>query len=234
MSVDLSSFADLLKGFGTAFGGKVTGDLGSAGDWKLEVIRDGDTAYLQVPTPRGPAACREDMDQGRREDALQRRRRAAAAVRLVRRHRPARRPRAAEGRLRLDHRRRQRQDPRRRDEPLPRDDRHGEARAARSGRPAPEPRQPRPDRQAGRRDGASGGRVGRRRSAGSQDLDRSRREAAAASGMPVEGIARRRALRLRNALELELPPADEVVDAAAFKRHPSRTGPPGGSVTLKA
>ena len=49
MSFDLSSFADLLKSFGTAFGGKVTGDLGSAGDWKLEAIRDGDTAYLKFP-----------------------------------------------------------------------------------------------------------------------------------------------------------------------------------------
>ena len=39
MTFDLSSFADLLKSFGTAFGGKVTGDLGSAGDWKLEAIR---------------------------------------------------------------------------------------------------------------------------------------------------------------------------------------------------
>jgi hypothetical protein len=49
MSFDLSSFADLLRSFGTAFGGKVTGDLGSAGDWKLEAIRDGDTAYLKFP-----------------------------------------------------------------------------------------------------------------------------------------------------------------------------------------
>jgi hypothetical protein len=49
MTFDLSSFADLLKSFGTAFGGKVTRGLGSADDWKLEAIRDGDTAYLRFP-----------------------------------------------------------------------------------------------------------------------------------------------------------------------------------------
>ena len=49
MTFDLSSFADLLKSFGSAFGGKVTGDLGSAGDWKLEAIQDGDTAYVKFP-----------------------------------------------------------------------------------------------------------------------------------------------------------------------------------------
>jgi uncharacterized protein YidB (DUF937 family) len=49
MSIDLSSFADLLKSFGTAFGGKMSGDLGSPGDWKLEAIQDGDTVYLAFP-----------------------------------------------------------------------------------------------------------------------------------------------------------------------------------------
>ena len=49
MSFDLSSLADLLKSFGSAFGGKSSGDLGSAGDWKLEAIQDGDTAYIKFP-----------------------------------------------------------------------------------------------------------------------------------------------------------------------------------------
>lgn len=47
--VDLSSLADLLEGLGSSFGGKVTGDLGSPEDWKLELIQDGDTAYIRFP-----------------------------------------------------------------------------------------------------------------------------------------------------------------------------------------
>jgi hypothetical protein len=49
MSVDLSSVAELMKSFGSSFGGTVTGDLGSPEDWKLEVIQDGDTAYVHFP-----------------------------------------------------------------------------------------------------------------------------------------------------------------------------------------
>ena len=49
MSVDLSSFAELLEGLGSSLGGKVTGDLGSPDDWKLEVIQDGETAYVHFP-----------------------------------------------------------------------------------------------------------------------------------------------------------------------------------------
>jgi len=49
MTFDLSSLAELLKGFGSSFGGTVTGDLGSPEDWKLEVIQDGDTAYIRFP-----------------------------------------------------------------------------------------------------------------------------------------------------------------------------------------
>ena len=41
MSVDLSSLAELIKSFGSSFGGKVTGDLGSPDDWKLDVILRG-------------------------------------------------------------------------------------------------------------------------------------------------------------------------------------------------
>jgi hypothetical protein len=49
MSVDLSSFAELLQGLSSSLGGTVTGDLGSPDDWKLEVIQDGDTAYVHFP-----------------------------------------------------------------------------------------------------------------------------------------------------------------------------------------
>ena len=49
LTFDLSSVAELLKGLGSGFGGTVTGDLGSPEDWKLEVIQDGDTAYIRFP-----------------------------------------------------------------------------------------------------------------------------------------------------------------------------------------
>ena len=48
VSFDLSSLAGLLESFGSAFGGATGGGLGS-GDWKLEAIRDGDTAYVKFP-----------------------------------------------------------------------------------------------------------------------------------------------------------------------------------------
>src|SRR4029077_6763614 len=44
-----SSFAELIKSMGSSLGGSVSGDLGSPADWKLEVIQDGDTAYIQFP-----------------------------------------------------------------------------------------------------------------------------------------------------------------------------------------
>jgi len=49
LTFDLSSIADLVKSFGAGFGGTVTGDLGSPEDWKLEVIQDGDIAYIHFP-----------------------------------------------------------------------------------------------------------------------------------------------------------------------------------------
>jgi hypothetical protein len=49
MTFDLSAIAELVKSFGAGFGGTVTGDLGSPEDWKLEVIQDGDTAYIHFP-----------------------------------------------------------------------------------------------------------------------------------------------------------------------------------------
>ncbi len=49
MTFDLSSFAELFKGLGSSLGGKVTGDLGTPSDWKLEAIQDGDTAYIHFP-----------------------------------------------------------------------------------------------------------------------------------------------------------------------------------------
>src|SRR6476620_6219891 len=49
MSVDLSSVAELMKSFGASLGGTVTGDLGSPEYWRLEVIQDGDIAYVHFP-----------------------------------------------------------------------------------------------------------------------------------------------------------------------------------------
>jgi hypothetical protein len=49
MSVDLSSVAELMKGFASGLGGNLTGDFGNPEDWKLEVIQDGDVAYVHFP-----------------------------------------------------------------------------------------------------------------------------------------------------------------------------------------
>ena len=138
MSVDLSSVAELMKSFASSFGGTVTGDLGSPEDWKLDVIQDGDIAYVHFPLLAKQLPGRQDVGQGRRQDALERRRGPAEAVRLARRDRPARHLRPAQGGLRLDRGGRDGRDPRRRDEPLQGDDRHGEAREARSGGAAPD------------------------------------------------------------------------------------------------
>jgi hypothetical protein len=50
LSVDLSAFADLLKSFGESFGGSVTGDLPQGKDaWQLEAIEDGSIVYIHFP-----------------------------------------------------------------------------------------------------------------------------------------------------------------------------------------
>jgi len=49
LTFDLSSLAELFKSFGSSFGGTVKGDLGSPEDWMLEVIQDGDTVYVRFP-----------------------------------------------------------------------------------------------------------------------------------------------------------------------------------------
>jgi hypothetical protein len=49
LKVDLSSLAELFKGLGSTLGGTVKGDFGSPEDWKLELIQDGGTAYIQFP-----------------------------------------------------------------------------------------------------------------------------------------------------------------------------------------
>lgn len=46
---DLSSLVELFKGLGQSFGGKVTGDMGNPSDWKLDAIKDGDLVYLHFP-----------------------------------------------------------------------------------------------------------------------------------------------------------------------------------------
>jgi hypothetical protein len=48
-SFDLSSLAELFKGLGQSFGGKVTGDMGDPSDWKLDAIKDGDLVYVHFP-----------------------------------------------------------------------------------------------------------------------------------------------------------------------------------------
>ena len=102
-----------------------------------------------LPAHRRAAPRREEMGQGRREGALRGECGPARPVRLVRRHRPARRVRDAEGGLRLDRGARHGRDPRRRDEPLQGHDRRRQARAARPGGAAAEPRRPRRDGQGG-------------------------------------------------------------------------------------
>jgi len=53
LTFDLSSFAELFKSFGSSLGssvgGTVTGDIGDSEDWKLEAIQDGDTSYIRFP-----------------------------------------------------------------------------------------------------------------------------------------------------------------------------------------
>ncbi len=76
MSVDLSSVAELMKSFASSLGGKVTGDLGSPEDWKLEVIQDGDTAYVHFPLlarqlPAGKSWLKGDAKTLSRADAGQ-------------------------------------------------------------------------------------------------------------------------------------------------------------------
>jgi hypothetical protein len=49
LTFDLSSVAELFKTLGSSLGGTVKGDLGDPQDWKLHAIQDGDTAYIQFP-----------------------------------------------------------------------------------------------------------------------------------------------------------------------------------------
>lgn len=49
LTADLSSLAELFESLGSSFGGTVKGDLGSPEDWKLEAIQDGDTVYIRFP-----------------------------------------------------------------------------------------------------------------------------------------------------------------------------------------
>jgi hypothetical protein len=49
LKIDLSSLAELMEQVGSSLGGKVTGDLGKSGDWKLEAIQDGDVVYVHFP-----------------------------------------------------------------------------------------------------------------------------------------------------------------------------------------
>ena len=49
LSFDLSSLVELFKSLGQSFGGKVSGDMGSPSDWKLDAIKDGDLVYIHFP-----------------------------------------------------------------------------------------------------------------------------------------------------------------------------------------
>lgn len=50
MSLDMSALAQLLAGFGKSLGGTSTGDLPTdPASWRLEAIQDGDTVYVGLP-----------------------------------------------------------------------------------------------------------------------------------------------------------------------------------------
>ncbi len=49
LRLDLSSLAGLFASLGPSLGGIVPGDLQNADDWKLEAIQDGDTVYVRFP-----------------------------------------------------------------------------------------------------------------------------------------------------------------------------------------
>jgi len=49
LNFDLSSLAELFKSLGQSFGGTVSGDMGSPSDWKLDAIKDGDLVYVRFP-----------------------------------------------------------------------------------------------------------------------------------------------------------------------------------------
>lgn len=76
VAFDLSSLAGLLKSLGSSLGGAVTGDPGNPDDWKLEVIQDGDTAYIRFPLiakqlPAGKTWVKGDATDLSRADAGQ-------------------------------------------------------------------------------------------------------------------------------------------------------------------
>ena len=68
-----------MKSFGSSLGGTVKGDLGSPEDWKLEVIQDGDIAYVHFPLLAKQLPGGQDVDQGRRQGRSRGRRRPAEA-----------------------------------------------------------------------------------------------------------------------------------------------------------
>lgn len=49
LTVDLSSLAELFKSLGPGLGDLFGGDPGDPADWTLEVIQDGETAYIRFP-----------------------------------------------------------------------------------------------------------------------------------------------------------------------------------------
>jgi hypothetical protein len=49
LKVDLSSLAELFKSLGSIPGATIKGDVGNPDDWKLEAIQDGETAYIHFP-----------------------------------------------------------------------------------------------------------------------------------------------------------------------------------------
>ena len=198
MTFDLSSFAELFKSLGSSLGGKVTGDLGTPSDWKLEAIQDGDTAYVHFPLiaeqlPPGKTWIKGDAKDLSQADAGQLSqfgsfagtdprdvfgllKAVSGSIEAVGSEK-VRGVETSHYRATID---------------------TAKLATARSGRAAPEPRWHRPDRSAGGTDRAAARRLDRRRPAGAQARDRPRREAAR-HRMPVEGVARRRALRLRHA-----------------------------------
>lgn len=69
MSLDLSSLAQLLAGFGQSLGGSSSGDLPSdPGSWRLEVIQNGDTVYVRTPLLDGKLPAGKTWVEGKAKD----------------------------------------------------------------------------------------------------------------------------------------------------------------------
>ena len=229
LTADLSSLAELFASLGSSFGGTVKGDLGSPEDWKLEAIQDGDTVYIRFPLmakdlPDGKTWIKGDAEDLSRanggqmsqfgsfagtdaRDVFGLLKAVSGSIEAVGSE-EIRGVETSHYRATID---------------------TVQARAARPRGATTEPRWRRSGGQAGGADGAPARRLDRRRAAYPEALDRSRREAARHRRIG-QGIARRRAVRLRH-------PARRRAAAGRPGRRrgdaeEDAVGPTGASVTL--